>query len=299
MLSIVVVGLVVSLAQIASSAQSLTVNGQAINEIILKTSQSCTVEIVSDNSNPYSAYIGFDDSVVLGNFTHQQTMPEAGDLGAATEYSVPEFYGYFVTAAGSSPSPTAGVHFVFNYNPSTVGITTLKLYDSTLTVLLDSVEITVLESAIGSAITYQGRLMESDGVADGLYDLRFVLYDSPSNGNLIGSTVEANDLDIVDGYFTVDLDFGNPEAFYGEGRWLEIGVRPWNLSDPNGYMVLSPRQRIAATPHALGLRGVYVDSDEKVGIGTTTPSQNLVIQDARLSDVNYKFPLTTIISTVF
>ncbi len=273
--------LVLVFAQIASAAQTLTVNGEALDAVTLKTGQSFTVEVVSDNSNPYSVYIGFDNSAVLGSFLHQQTMPEAGDLGAATEYSVPEFYGYFVTAAGSSPSPAAGVHFVFNYNPSTVGIATLKLYDSTLTVLLDSVEIKVLESEIGSAITYQGKLMESDDVADGLYDLRFLLYDSPSNGNLIGSTVEANDLDIVDGYFTVDLDFGNPEAFYGEGRWLEIGVRPWNLSDPNGYTVLSPRQRIAATPHALGLRGVYVDSDERVGIGTTTPTQNMIVQDAR------------------
>lgn len=276
--------LVLALAQMASAAQTLTVNGEALDEITLKTGQACTVEIVYDNSNPYSAYVGFDDGIVLGSFSHQQTMPEAGDLGAATEYSVPAFYGYFVTAAGSSPSPSAGVHFVFTYNPSTVGVTMLKLYDATLTVLLDSVEITVLESAIGTSITYQGRLMENSDVANGLYDIRFELYDSPSNGSLIGSAVEANDLDVVDGYFTIELDFENPEAFNGEGRWLKIGVRVWNSSDPNGYTVLSPRQRIAATPQALGLRGVYVDSDENIGMGTTSPTGKLHVDGGKAED---------------
>ena len=241
--------LVLGLAQVASASQSLTVNGEALEAITLKTGQACTVEVVSDNSNPYSVYVGFDDGLALGSFAHTEIRAEAGDLASVSAYSVPAFEGYFVTAAGSSPRPSAGVHFVFAYNPSTIGDTTLKVYDSTLTNVLDSVQITVLSSAMGTSITYQGRMIDNNDVADGLYDLRFELYDSPSDGNQIGSTVESNDLDIVDGYFAVELDFG--PVYDGNAVWLAIEVRAGEVNDPNGYTMLSPRQQVTPTPYAL------------------------------------------------
>ena len=76
--------LVLALAQVASAAQSLTINGDALDAITLKTGQVCTVEVVSDNSIPYSAYVGFDDGVVLGIFDQPLVMPEAGDLASIT-----------------------------------------------------------------------------------------------------------------------------------------------------------------------------------------------------------------------
>jgi len=102
---------------------------------------------------------------------------------------------------------------------------------------------------MGTVFTYQGRLIDANSAADGLYDLQFKLYDGASDGNELGSTIDVNEIDVIDGYFTVALDFGS--VFDGNDRWLEIGVRAGELRDPNGYTKLSPRQKLTATPYAL------------------------------------------------
>ena len=105
----------------------------------------------------------------------------------------------------------------------------------------------VAEAApVGTAFTYQGRLIDANVAADGEYDLRFGLYDANSDGNQVGGNIDVNDIDVIDGYFTVELDFGG--VFDGEARWLEIGVR---AGDSNGvFTMLSPRQELTATPYA-------------------------------------------------
>ncbi len=261
--------LVLALAQMASAAQTLTINGEALDAIKLKTGQSCTVEVVSDNSNPYSAYVGFDERVVLGSFDQEMVMPEAGDLASITEYDIPAFYGYFVSAAGTSPPPSPGEHFVVIYRLQQVGETELKLYDITLTVI-DSVHITVVPAQMGTAFTYQGRLMETDHPAEGQHDFTFVLYDSPSDGNQLQSKSDINDLDVIDGYFTAELDFGS-NVFDGDARWLEVSVRPGDSNDPNAFVSLSPRQKLTPAPYALQTRGIFVDDSGNVGIGNTEP----------------------------
>jgi len=105
---------------------------------------------------------------------------------------------------------------------------------------------------INTAFTYQGRLIDANKPADGLYDFQFKLYDAATNGNQWGGTIDVNELDVIDGYFTVELDFGN--VFDGHRRWLEIGVRPGELEDPNEYTVLSLRQELTPTPYAIGLK---------------------------------------------
>jgi hypothetical protein len=104
---------------------------------------------------------------------------------------------------------------------------------------------------MGSAFTYQGRLMDGNSPADGFYDLQFKLYDSPSDGNQLASIIDINELDVLDGYLTVLLDFGS-DVFIGNACWLEMGVRPGELNDPNAYTTLIPRQQITPTPYALG-----------------------------------------------
>ena len=103
---------------------------------------------------------------------------------------------------------------------------------------------------MGSAFTYQGRLMDGNSPADGFYDLQFKLYDSPSDGNQLASIIDINELDVLDGYLTVLLDFGS-DVFIGNACWLEMGVRPGELNDPNAYTTLSPRQQITPAPYAL------------------------------------------------
>jgi hypothetical protein len=58
----------------------------------------------------------------------------------------------------------------------------------------------------------------------------------------------------MDGYFTVELDFKDANAFNGEARWLQIGVRPGGST--GGFTTLSPRQEVTPAPYALALPGV-------------------------------------------
>jgi len=124
---------------------------------------------------------------------------------------------------------------------------------------------------MGTAWTYQGRLIDANDAADGLYDFQFKLFDDPCTGAQQGSTIEAGDLDVIDGYFTVELDFGS-DIFDGDARWLEVGVRPGDSNEPNAFESFSPRQKITPTPYSLQTRGIFVDNSGNVGIGTISPS---------------------------
>jgi hypothetical protein len=55
-------------------------------------------------------------------------------------------------------------------------------------------------------------------------------------------------LDVNDGYFTAELDFG-AGAFDNQERWLEIAVKS-GYADPN-YITLTPRQRITPSPYTV------------------------------------------------
>ncbi|MHC4501617.1 MAG: hypothetical protein ACYS21_21225, partial [Planctomycetota bacterium] len=114
------------------------------------------------------------------------------------------------------------------------------------------VEVSAAEP-MGAAFTYQGLLYDANYVADGLYDFQFKLYNDGNvvDGNQVGDDVNVPDVDVIEGYFTVLLDFNDPCAFAGEARWLEIGVRPGEENDPNEYTFLEPLQEVTATPYAL------------------------------------------------
>jgi hypothetical protein len=149
-----------------------------------------------------------------------------------------------------------------------------------LTILVLSLAVLVWPAEVskaapmGTGFTYQGRLIDANSAADGLYDFQFKLYDANVAGAQKGSTIDVNEMDVIDGYFTVLLDFGS-NVFNGNTVWLEIGVRPGSLKDPNTYTTLSPRQEITPTPYALQTRGLFVDNAGNVGIGTTSPVATL------------------------
>ncbi len=102
-------------------------------------------------------------------------------------------------------------------------------------------------ASLGTSFTYQGHLTDGGQPANGTYDFIFNLYDSEplGSGTLVGS-IPLNDQDVIDGMFTLLLDFG--EVFDGTALWLEIQVRPGDSQDP--YTTLEPRQALSATPYA-------------------------------------------------
>ena len=93
---------------------------------------------------------------------------------------------------------------------------------------------------LGSAFSYQGRLVDGGGPASGSYDFTFRLYDAAAGGGQVGGAVSLSGVAVSGGLFMVQLDFG-PGAFTG-ARWLEIAV---------GGVTLSPRQPLTAAPAAL------------------------------------------------
>ncbi|MHC4463252.1 MAG: RCC1 domain-containing protein [Planctomycetota bacterium] len=135
---------------------------------------------------------------------------------------------------------------------------------------------------MGTAFTYQGRLIDADSAADGFHDFQFKLFNDPCTGDQLGSTIDFNGLDVFEGYFTVELDFGS-SAFDGDARWLEIGVRSHDPCDVNPYTRLLPRQEVTATPYAMHTRGIFVDDAGRVGIGTKIPKQKLHIENGGIA----------------
>jgi hypothetical protein len=123
-----------------------------------------------------------------------------------------------------------------------------------------------IQAALGTAFTYQGRLTDGGSPADGEYDLRFRLFNAASGGSQVGSTVTRGNVDVSDGVFTVQLDFGGG-PFRGQARWLEIGVRPG--ASTGSYTSLTPRQELTAAPYALYARRIPLD-----GSGSATTASH-------------------------
>ena len=106
---------------------------------------------------------------------------------------------------------------------------------------------TVGAASYASSLTYQGRLTDGGQPAEGIYDFRFLLYDSAVGGSQIGYTITEEDVQVSEGLFTIVLDFGS-SAYEGSSRYLEIGVRPGDST--GSYAVLSPRRSITPTAYA-------------------------------------------------
>ncbi|RFF27557.1 MULTISPECIES: tail fiber domain-containing protein [unclassified Wenzhouxiangella] len=95
-----------------------------------------------------------------------------------------------------------------------------------------------------TTITYQGQLQNNGQPFDGQADLTFELFDDfdpndPNVGNSVAGPISVNDVDISDGLFQADLDFG---AVYEQPVWIEVTV---------GTDTLHPRQRLTAAPVAV------------------------------------------------
>ena len=98
-----------------------------------------------------------------------------------------------------------------------------------------------------TAFTYQGRLNDGVEPANGVYDLRFLLFDVPTNGSIIAPPITSSSIAVTGGLFAVTLDFG-PGVFNGLDRWLQIDVR---TNGGGSFVPLLPRQSITPTPYAI------------------------------------------------
>ncbi len=100
--------------------------------------------------------------------------------------------------------------------------------------------------AQSSAFTYQGKLTDASLPANGQYDFLFSLYDSGGTF-LVSGTIA--DVQVTDGIFTVNLDFGSPLFVANTANSLEIAVRPG--ASTGAYTTLTPRQPLTSAPYAV------------------------------------------------
>ncbi len=141
-----------------------------------------------------------------------------------------------------------------------------------LAVLLLAGATTLAQTPLGSEWTYQGQLKLLGSPLNDTADFEFTLWDDPNGGSQIGSVWPVNNVTVVDGLFTAEVDFGVP-AFNGEARWLEIAV-----ASPSGggdFTTLSPRQPLTAAPYALQTRGLVPNGGEW-NHGDTEPRRGMV-----------------------
>ena len=118
---------------------------------------------------------------------------------------------------------------------------------STVLVGMLCMSMSAAQAQVSTAFTYQGQLKQDGTPTNGPADFWFVLWDAETLGANLGEIGPVT-TDIVDGLFTVDLDFG-AGVFDGGERWLEITARV--PSDTGNQVLLEPRQQITAAPYAL------------------------------------------------
>lgn len=94
--------------------------------------------------------------------------------------------------------------------------------------------------ALGTAFRYQGSLQQGSERVNGIFDMYFELYDAPAGGTFLRA-VEIEEVEVTNGLFHVDLDFG-AGMFNGQARWLQISVEGFSLA---------PRQPLTPVPYSI------------------------------------------------
>ncbi|MHC4695327.1 MAG: autotransporter outer membrane beta-barrel domain-containing protein [Planctomycetota bacterium] len=139
------------------------------------------------------------------------------------------------------------------------------------------------QTPLGTAFTYQGQLKQAGVPVNGTADFVFRVWNAETGGAIVGSE-DPDSVEVVDGLFTVRLDFG-AGAFRGDARWLEVEVE--FPSGTGNWATLSPRQPLTAAPYALQTRGLFTDDALNVGIGTTSPSRRLHVEGDDIAGIIY------------
>ena len=138
--------------------------------------------------------------------------------------------------------------------------------------------------AQGNAFSFQGRLNDGTNPANGAYDLEFRLYPAITGGTPIGGTVVPRpNTALVNGVFSVMLDFGSTVFTSQDSTFIEISVRP--NGSTNTYTVLGPRQQLTVVPYAVRAMN-STNADNAINAQNAVNSQNAVTAQQAFNAVN-------------
>jgi hypothetical protein len=136
----------------------------------------------------------------------------------------------------------------------------------------------------GTAFAYQGRLADNNLAANGNYDFEFKLYDTAAVGTGVqqGPAVQRLNVNVVNGLFTVSLDFGAcASCFTGADRFLEVSVKQTSGST---FTTLGPRQPTSSTPYALkSLNAASADGISVTCVNCITSAQIQSVQGSQVT----------------
>jgi len=153
---------------------------------------------------------------------------------------------------------------------------------------------------VDARFTYQGQIREGDALVSGDADIRFTLWDAETEGNQVATEVLKSGLQLTDGRFATELDFGL-SAFSGDTRWIQMDFRhPSGVGD---FLALNPRSRLNAVPYALhslsdGVSPWALNIDTggisylngRVGVGTSDPQALLEVVHPTGGDNSVRLP---------
>lgn len=124
-----------------------------------------------------------------------------------------------------------------------------------------------------TAFSHQGKLNDNGAPANGNYDFEFELFDAVSGGAQQGATVQRLNVAVVNGIFTVSLDFG-AAVLPGADRFLDIAVR---TAGGGAFTPLTPRQRMTSVPYAI--RSLNASSADTVVVAGVPAGSGNYIQN--------------------
>ena len=102
---------------------------------------------------------------------------------------------------------------------------------------------------VSTSFTFQGSVKAAGTPLTGTADMRFSLWTAETGGSQVGSTLESLETTVTEGQVKVELDFGAMPFTANQDRWMQIEVR--SPAGEGAYEVLTPRQKMTATPFAL------------------------------------------------
>lgn len=133
--------------------------------------------------------------------------------------------------------------------------------------------------AQSTAFTYQGFLKDGSTPASGNYTISISLWDAETGGAFISSNTYPT-VAIVNGVFTVELDFGESAFSTSAARYVEVAVKPVGGAT---FTTLTPRTRVRSVPASIQ----SLNSTKLGGIGAAS---YVLTTDPRLSDARDPLP---------